>query len=273
MRLSIQLGVVLAATATALLAQDPREIIRRAVNQERPYFDRARDYNYQETVQIQQFDKKGKVTKTESETFDTAIYYGRPYQRVVARDGKPLTPKEEAKEQSKMDRELAKRKRQAEAEQKADREERKAERQAFREIPEAFDFKILGEETRFTRKMWVIQATPRAGYKPVNDRAKLLPKMQGKMWVDQADHQLARVEAETIDTFSVGAFLVRIGKGSRIVLEQSRVNDEVWLPLTISIKGDARVALVKSFRAQIDIAYRNYKKFQTESKFTVAEDQ
>jgi hypothetical protein len=57
------------------------------------------------------------------------------------------------------------------------------------------------------------------------------------------------------------------------VLEQSRVNDEVWLPLAITVKGDARLALIKSFRAQIDIAYRNYKKFQTESKFTVAEVQ
>ena len=268
----MRLWLVLAA-ATALAGQDAREIIRRAVNQERPYFDRARDYTYQETVQIQQFDKKGKVVKTESETFDTAIYYGRPYQRVVARDGKPLSPKEEAKEQAKMDRELAKRKRRAEDDQRTDREERKAERRAFRDIPDAFNFKMLGEETRFARKMWIIEASPRPDYKPVNDRAKLLAKMQGKMWVDQADYQLARVEAETIDTFSVGAFLVRIGKGSRIVLEQSRVNDDVWLPLGITIRGDARVALIKSFRAQIDIAYRNYKKFQTESKFTVAESQ
>lgn len=269
----MKLGVVLAATAAALLAQDPREIVRRAVTQDRPYFDRARDYNYQRSVQVQQFDKRGKVTQTETATYDVGVYYGRSYERLIARDGQPLSPKDDAREQAKMDRELAKRKRQADAEQKAGREERKAERQAFREIPEAFNFSILGEETRFARKMWVIQATPRPGYKPVNDQARLLPKMQGKMWVDQADYQLARVEAETIDTFSVGAFLVRVGRGSRIVLEQSRVNDEVWLPLAISIKGDARLALIKSFRAQIDIAYRNYKKFQTESKFTVAEGQ
>jgi hypothetical protein len=268
----MRLWLILAA-ASSVLAEDPREIVRRAVAQDRPYFDRARDYNYQRNIEVKQFDRQGKVTKTETETYDVGIYYGRPYERLIARDGRPLSAKEDAREQAKMDRELAKRKRRAEEEQKVDREERRAERQAFRDIPEAFDFKLLGEESRFARKMWVIEATPRPGYRPVNDRAKLLAKMQGKMWIDQADYQLARVEAETIDTFSIGAILLRIGRGSRIVLEQSRVNDEVWLPLAITVKGDARLALIKSFRAQIDIAYRNYKKFQTESKFTVAEVQ
>jgi hypothetical protein len=119
--------------------------------------------------------------------------------------------------------------------------------------------------------MWMIDATPRAGYKPVNDRAKLLPKMRGRMWVDQADYQLARVEAETIDTLSFGLFFVRVGKGSRITLEQTRVNGEIWLPLNVQVKGDARLALLKTFRAQVDVAYRNYRKFQTESRIVSTE--
>ena len=39
-----------------------------------------------------------------------------------------------------------------------------------------------------------------------------------------------------------------------------------------TIRADARLGYVKTLRTQIDIAYSEYKKFQSESKFLVAED-
>ncbi len=269
-KLTRALFVAAVLAGVPLAAEDAADIIRRSVSQERPYFERARDFNYEETTHVRELDKAGKVRKTTSEVFDVGIYYGRPYRKLIARDGKPLSAKQQAEEQAKMDRELAKRKRKAE-DDGVEKQTRKEEIAAFREIPRAFDFRLIGEETRYGRKMWMIDATPRAGYKPVNDRAKLLPKMRGRLWVDQADYQLARVEAETIDTLSFGLFFVRVGKGSRITLEQTRVNGEIWLPLNVQVKGDARLALLKTFRAQVDVAYRNYRKFQTESRIVSTE--
>lgn len=69
-----------------------------------------------------------------------------------------------------------------------------------------------------------------------------------------------------IDTLSFGLVLARLHKGSRIVIEQTRVNDEVWLPQHVAVKVDARVALLKEFNIEHDVTYRDYKKFRADKK-------
>ena len=44
------------------------------------------------------------------------------------------------------------------------------------------------------------------------------------------------------------------------------MNGEVWLPARISVRAEARIALLKKMRAEIDITYREYHKFQADSK-------
>jgi len=61
-------------------------------------------------------------------------------------------------------------------------------------------------------------------------------------------------------------FLARLHKGSRISIELTRVNDEVWLPKSVALKLSARVALLKSFNVIEDVSYRDYKKFRTDTR-------
>ena len=44
------------------------------------------------------------------------------------------------------------------------------------------------------------------------------------------------------------------------------MNDEIWLPSSIVVRFEARVALVKKLRGEYDIRYSNYQKFQSDSK-------
>jgi hypothetical protein len=53
------------------------------------------------------------------------------------------------------------------------------------------------------------------------------------------------------------------------VFEATRVNDEVWLPKHLSLPIDVRVALLKNFNEDLEQTYRDYKKFRTDTKFTV----
>jgi hypothetical protein len=61
-------------------------------------------------------------------------------------------------------------------------------------------------------------------------------------------------------------FLARFHKGSRFMLEQTRVNDEVWLPRLLTAKIDVRLALLKNINADFEQTFRDYKKFRTSSK-------
>jgi hypothetical protein len=59
---------------------------------------------------------------------------------------------------------------------------------------------------------------------------------------------------------------VRLDSGARIHFQQAHVNDEVWLPSQISIKASARLGIFKRLRVEEDTTYRNYRKFQTDSR-------
>jgi hypothetical protein len=98
--------------------------------------------------------------------------------------------------------------------------------------------------------------------------AKILPKFRFRAWIDKTEYQWAKVNAECIDTVSFGWFLARLHKGSRMTFEQTRVNDEVWLPRHLDVKLDARLALLKTFNLEYEIAYHDYKKFHATTRIT-----
>jgi len=50
------------------------------------------------------------------------------------------------------------------------------------------------------------------------------------------------------------------------MLEQMRVNDEIWLPHQLAVKVDVRLALFKNYNVDIEQTFRDYKKFRTSSK-------
>jgi len=112
----------------------------------------------------------------------------------------------------------------------------------------------------------VIDGEPRPGFQPHMKESKFLSKFRGSVWVDKGDLQLAKMNVECLDTISFGLFLARFHKGSRFTLEQTRVNDEVWLPRQLTVKVDVRLALLKNFNVDLEQSFRDYKKFRTSSK-------
>jgi len=124
----------------------------------------------------------------------------------------------------------------------------------------------VGTEPVGGRAAWMIDAEPRPGYQPQSKEGKFLPKFHGRVWIDTSDLQLAKIDVECLDTVSWGLFLARFHKGSRLTLEQTRVNDEVWLPVRVAVKVDVRLAVLKDFNADIEQTYRDYKKFRGSSK-------
>ncbi len=125
---------------------------------------------------------------------------------------------------------------------------------------------MVGTEDLDGRETYVIDADPKPGYQPRIKEAKVLPKFRFRLWIDKAETQWVKLDATCIDTVSWGLFLARIHKGSRILIETTRVNEEVWLPKHVDVKVDARVALLKNFNVEEDLHYSDYKKFRTDAK-------
>lgn len=257
---------ILFLIASAALAQDANEIIRRATDRDFTNFENRKDYTYQERTEVRMLNGKGQASKTEVETHEIMILDGRPYEKLIAKNDKPLSSKDAAKEQKKLDDELAKRKRQSVQERARLEKERLEEKKYLKEFTEAFVFRVVAEEAVSGKPAWVISVTPRQGYRPSSSDAKMFTKLKGKVWIDKGEYHWVKAEGEAIDTLSFGFFLFRVAPGARVSFEQTRVNEEVWLPSRISVRAEARLALLKKMRAEIDITYREYRKFQADSK-------
>lgn len=229
-----------------------------------------RDYTYIAREVQNKFDGKGNPKSTEVRTYEILEIYGEPIQRLIAKNDKPLDPKDSAKEEDKIQKIIDKRKNESDKDRQKREEkqarEREDDRKFVREIADAYDFTPLGTELVGGREAWVFQGEPRPGFQPHMKESKFLTKFHGRVWIDKSDLQMAKLDVEAIDDVSVGWVLARIHKGARFMIEQTRVNDEVWLPRYLTFKVDARLALVKGFKVDGEETFRDYKKFRTSSK-------
>ncbi len=262
--------LLILASATAVPGQtDAREIVRRVAAADELNWKVARNYTFSERVNLRYLDSHGLVKSQEVSIHDVMLLDGSPYSRLVARDDRPLPPAEERKEQEKLARSIAERRDQTAAQraQRLSEYDRRPEwqREAWRELPKAFDFRLAAEEVWDGHGLYVIEATPRQGYQPPSRTARMFAHLRVKLWVDKQDSHLVKGEVEVVDSISVGLFLVRVAKGSRAAFEQTRVNDEVWLPSQVRAFVSARLGLLKVLRIEQEISYSKCREFQADS--------
>jgi hypothetical protein len=259
----------------AVFAQDAREIVRKSVELDQANWLRMKDYTWIAQETDRHLDSNGKLQSEESQRWETTILYGEPFRRMLARNGKTLSADEQRKEQRRLDKETAKFEQET-ADERARRlakieKDRLKDREFLREIPDAYNFRIVRDDQVDGHAVWVIAATPKAGYTPRSSDAKALTKIKGELWVDKAEYQWVRLEAETIDTISFGWILARLNPGAKLLFEQTRVNNDLWLPKRELVRGAGRVALLRKVALEQEVTWSNYHKFQADSKVVPVE--
>jgi hypothetical protein len=263
-------SLLVLVTMVAASAQDPSDLVRRSIAQNQLDWVRMKDYTWQAQSVEKHLDSRGKVQSTKRETWETLMLDGQPHRRTLERDGKPLSPEEQRSEQKKLDRETQKLTAETPAERQRhmeDAEKRRRREFAFlSEIPELLDLRLEPDSTVDGRSVWVVSGAPRPGAKAKSGDAKMLLKVRGRLWIDKATYQWARVEAETTDTISWGLFLARLNPGAKMIFEQTELNPELWFPKRLRLTGSGRVGLVKRLAQEDEIEWSNYRKFSVDSK-------
>ena len=250
--------------------------MKRSLERERRNVRALDNYTFEQKEVERTYDSSGKVKKTETRVREVLQIDGSRYEKLIEENGKPLPPAKAQREQEKMDKEIAKRRSEPEsAKQKRLREEakrRQEERKLRDEVAAAYQWKLLGEEDVGGSKCWKISATPKPGFQGTTRLGKmLLPKMRGTLWVDQGTYEWLRVEAETTDKVTFGGFLASLDKGANFRIVQMRVNNELWAPQRIEARANARALMIRQ-RAGIDLEFRNYRKFTSESRIVATEE-
>jgi len=257
--------------ASGLLSQEQmQQLFRVVADKDLENEKKLRDYTYIERDVENHLDGKGQTKSSEVKTYEVLEIYGEQVQRLIEKNDKPLSERDAAKEEEKIQKVIDKRKNESEGDrekrEKKEEKDREEGRKFVREISDAFNFKLVGTELVGGREAWVIEGEPRPGFVPRMKESKFLVKFHGRVWIDKNDLQLAKMDVECLDTISLGWFLARFHKGSRFMLEQTRVNDEVWLPRQLAAKIDVRLALLKNFDVDLEQTFRDYKKFRTSAR-------
>ena len=265
-----QTGAEQAPVSTLPPTDDPREIVRRSIELDHRTLELARNYTCQQREVIDHLDKHGKVKSTEIKTFDINFYFGEEYARLTAENDKPLSPEAQKKEDEKLEKFLARYRdespEQGEKRLAKEKKEREQGRAFLRDVVNAYDFRLVGNERVDGVDTYVIDATPRPDFKPTQPHADMLKKIKGRLWIEKKDYNWVKVDAQAMDTISFGFFLFRIHPGSRFVLEKKLVKNEVWLLKSLDIDGGARIALFKNENIRQEDSFSNYKKFVTSVK-------
>jgi hypothetical protein len=258
---------------TAPPAADPQEIIRRAFLKDVDVFDASRDYTYWQHRVVTELGKDGDRKVTKDETDEIIILYGRPYSRLVRKDGHELSSRETAREEQKLNKESAQRKKGAGNAAARDQKEIEDRRRATRELSEAFHFELAGVEWLNGREAWMIDAVPNPGFQPKTRQAAIYPKVSGRIWIDCIENRLVKVRADVNEKISFGWIILQLFPGAVFEHERVRMDDEVWLPSRDWAKGEAKIGGIKTVRAEVETTYSNYHRFRADSTLKTASDQ
>jgi hypothetical protein len=213
-------------------------------------------YTYIERDENRRRDLAGRVKSEDVEVSKMILVNGVPFEQLVERNGQPPSAEQERKQK----RELDKLRRET-PEQRAERLRKQQEENTsiVKEVPKAFDFQVVGEEAVNGRPAYVLQATPHPGYHAQGKYGNMFSKVAGKLWVDKQDLGWIKVDGRVIQPFSMGLFLVRLLRGSHITMEQTRVDDGIWMPERIEVRSAARIFFVKSLVIDRVLTYSEYR--------------
>ncbi|MFN7946426.1 MAG: hypothetical protein U0Z53_13835 [Blastocatellia bacterium] len=236
-------------------------------------------YTYTETITRRELDQNGSLKDKETETWELTFYKGNRIRRLIAKNGKPLAGDDLEKEDRRVEKRVREiEKKEAEKERKAQQEREvgqsaagtpndEGERISIADVLRASRLVNPRRERFRNRDVIVFDFEPLPGYKPQKKYEKFFGKNAGAIWVDAADKQVARVESRLIDSYKIaGGMLASLREGATFVLEQERVNNELWLPTRMDINLSVKVLMVKGINVLMSATYGDYKRFNVDAE-------
>ena len=264
-----QMLLLTIAASTALFAQtsgpdapqkqasvvDARQVVLPSVLATQRSWQARDHYTYLERDEDRRLNSLGQVKSESVDVTRMMVINGARFEQLLEHNGQPPS----AKEQKRSDDDLDRLKHETPDEQAA-RSRKDQENRAFlRDVLEAFDFRLVGEETVGGRAAYVLQATPHPGYRAHGKYAKMFSRVEGKLWVDKQDFGWIKVDGQVTQSFSLGLILARVERGSHIIMEQTCVGEAVWVPKRIEIRATARILFLKSLDIQRTLTYTDYR--------------
>jgi hypothetical protein len=237
---------------------EPATLVKEIEAHQRRMDELRENYTFHEIALTDELDPNSEVKKTDSEERDVFFVNGYRIARLLKKNGKELSEGDRKSEQDRIGRLIEK--------------DLKA--------PPGHSFNRRGENTGVSQILPLMRiSNPRRislngrttlAYDFVGDRhakahglaENAARKITGTVWIDETDREVARLEAHFDDNFRIGGgFLASIQKGTSLTFEQSRLDQELWMPTASEIHLAARELLVKGVRQNIHVKDSDFRRF------------
>jgi hypothetical protein len=224
-------------------------------------------YTYVEQRRDVDISKLGAVSVGPLRTFE--VYprsFGPDYKRLIAIEGKPLEPAELARRDEEHRRNQAK---EAERQRREPPERRAARLKKDQEELEAtlndayrvFEFRLAGREPLDGDPMYIVDLKPRADARVTTREGEWMKKMEGRMWISETGHHIARLSLRAVDDLSIGwGVVARVEPGSGFEYVRKRIGPD-WVPLKLTVEGSGRTLLFRRFSVKTVTTYTNHQRW------------
>jgi hypothetical protein len=125
------------------------------------------------------------------------------------------------------------------------------------------DFTHIRREGVHGRAAVVMEFQPKSGVAAIGDVERQVAKLAGTVWIDEASQQVIRIESYFFDDYD------SVVQGSSVWMEQTLVNDEVWLPSRIETNLRRSVNFGALLQALTAVQFTGHKKFTVETDTSV----
>lgn len=232
-------------------------------------------YSFNQKNIHRELGKDGVLRETESETHQMSFYKGYRIERLIEKNGKPLSQndqekadKDAGKQVEEIEKKIAKEDARR-AKQGPNDDEQQGRRISVAELLRASKLLNPRHERFRGRDVVVFDFEPNPAFDMKNAKSmlKFFGKTAGVMWIDEKDKQVARLEAVLYENINIGGgVLAKLNKGATFTLDRERIGDEIWLPSQTDINLSVRVFMIKGIDVNQLVRSYDYRKFETEVK-------
>ncbi len=266
MRRSIHAVIVLlawAGTGDLMGGQNPapepseKEILSRALerglanNKHRA----EQAYSFRHLRISEKLNKQAQPTRVEKRLYQVVPIRNVRYERLLEKDGEPLSKKEQKAER----RKEAKFRRRLERDRDA-RKSNSNEVRFNRELVDRYRFRVEGTGELHGRMVYRLSFEPKSGKLPVRRRIdRALNNSRGRIWLDRGSYEIVRVEFELIRSTRIWWGI--LGSISHVdgMMDRKEGEDGIWFPSYFRLYLKGRI-LFKSLHSRRESHWSDFKR-------------
>lgn len=203
----------------------------------------------------EELDKNGKVKERNEYTHQVVLIEGKPYQRLVEKNGKPLAGddlKKEAEREKKFREAIAKPPKKSDDDDDDDLE-------LTDDVVARFQNHVIGTEQISGRTAYKVTFLPRSDIKlPEKKRMdRFINRLEGTMWLDTETYALLKLDMHLTEPVSILGVMANIRQLDLRML-QAMVAPDVFAPQEIEMRIDGR-KLFSAMRLHQSVQFKDFR--------------